>query len=343
MLVSPVINDLRAIYELVPQGLELDLERARLSPHSPLAEAVASRLSFGGLGAETFVLYANSRKQRALGMVQARLRKNRPEADITFIAPTLESDPDAVATWYRLLAEVVNGLGELGCQRIYARIPGANGSEEVFRQAGFSIFAWEDIYVLPADMVAAKRGEAHKPLLRRQRKRDSWNILRLYSALTPRPVQQAEGMLSPEDTLGKLGDWWEPPSGSGYVYVQDGELLGVVRILRGRLASWMHLYLHPQTSAEADALVGEAIALASKTRPRTMYCSVRDYEGGIRAALEGAGFTSELRRALMVKHTTVRVKEAVPWLAPVMEKPVPVVQRSAQSREIERERELQAA
>ena len=116
-----------------------------------------------------------------LGVVQARPRKNRPEADITFIAPSLEHDPDAVTTWYRLLSEATNSLGELGVQRLYAQLPGGNGAEEVFRQAGFSVFTHEDVYLLTPEAASARATvEGVKPqiTLRRMRKRDAWNVLR---------------------------------------------------------------------------------------------------------------------------------------------------------------------
>ena len=127
-MIPPVIQDLRALAELAAHGVELDMERLRLSATSPLTDALASRVSFGSMGAETYVLYANGRKQHALGVVQARPRKNRPEADITFIAPALDHDADAVTTWYRLLAEATRGLGEMGVQRVYAQVPSGNGA-----------------------------------------------------------------------------------------------------------------------------------------------------------------------------------------------------------------------
>jgi hypothetical protein len=325
-----VIQDLSALAKLAAHGVELDMERVRLSSSSPLTDALASRVSFGNMGAETFVLYANGRKQNALGVVQARLRKNRPEADITFIAPSLEHDPDAVTTWYRLLAEATNSFGEMGVQRIYAQVPSGNGAEQVFGQAGFSVFTREDIFVLSMEKIAA-RGQVDIPItLRRMRKRDAWNVLRLYSAVTPRNVQHSEAMRTTEGALGKLDDWWENLNGTSYLFERSetgvNSLTGIVRITRGRLASWVRLHLHPDAQAYADEMIAETIALVSKIRARPIYVSVRDYEGGIRAALESAGFESQMERSLMVKHTTVRVRAPVPWLAPVFEtKKIPAI------------------
>lgn len=332
-MLPPVIHDLRALAELAEHGVELDLERVRLSSTSPLTEALVSRVSFGNMGADTFVLYANGHKHRALGVVQARPRKNRPEADITFIAPSLEYDPDAATTWYRLLSEATNSFGEMGVQRVYAQLPSGNGAEQVFSQAGFSVFTHEDIFLLSAERVKAwaheKNGTAAS-VLRRMRKRDAWNVLRLYSAVTPRNVQHAEAMRTTEGTLGKLDDWWENLNGTSYIFERPetgvNSLTGIVRITRGRLGSWARLHLHPDAQRYADEMVAEMIALVSKTRARPIYVGVRDYEGGIRAALESAGFEWQIERSHMVKHTTVRVRVPVPWLAPVFEtKKIPAV------------------
>jgi hypothetical protein len=347
-MIPPVFLDLRALAELASHGMELDLERLHLSGGSPLTDALASRVSFGNMGAETFVVYANGRKQHALGVVQARLRKNRPEADITFIAPTLEHDPDAVTTWYRLLSEATKSLGEAGCQRIYATVPAGNSAEEVFRQAGFVIFTREQVFLLDGESVRAFRNTAFPRAalhsseisLRRMRKRDAWNVMRLYSTVTPRNVQQAEAMLTTEGAAGNLDDWWEHLNGTSYVFERTlpggNALLGIVRITRGRLATWVRFHLAPQGQAYADEMVAQTLALVSKTRMRPIYVAVRDYEGGVRGALEAVGFGARFERSHMVKHTTARVRETLPWLAPVLETTkIPVIHTTQHAREIE--------
>jgi hypothetical protein len=226
-------------------------------------------------------------------------------------------------------------LGEQGIQRIYVQVPAGNGAEEVFRQAGFSIFTREDIHLLTAERVKA-RTPSSPMRLRRMRKRDEWNVLRLYSAVTPRNVQQAEAMRTTEGALGKLDDWWENAHGTSYIFERESGVTGVVRVTRGRGASWLRLHLHPQAAAEADEMVAQALTLASKTRAVPIYVSVRDYEGGIRAALEAAGLEWQLARSHMVKHTTVRVRAAHPWLTPVLETPkIPAIRTTQQAREVE--------
>jgi hypothetical protein len=330
------LNDLRAIRDLGPQGIEFDFERARLWPHTPFGAALAARLPFNDIGASTIVLYQNQGKHKPLGLIQSHLRKNRPEADITFISPALSADPDAVTIWYRLLAEATNELCERGCQRFYVQVSGDDGTEEVFRQAGFSVYAHEDVYCLSVDRIGSFPSMRGARELRRQRKRDAWNVLRLYTVVTPRPVQMAEGMMNAEGTLGKLGDWWEQASGTGYVLDgADSSLLGAVRITRGRAATWLRIYLHPEAQAHAGELVCGALGLARTARMRPVYCGVRDYEGGIRSPLENAGFELSLRRSLMVKHTTVRVREPTVWAVPALETPAPLVRTRVHAREPE--------
>ena len=125
--------------------------------------------------------------------------------------------------------------------------------------------------------------------------------------------------------MGKLQDWWENSNGVNYLFERNEQLTGIVHITRGRLASWVRLHLHPDMSQYADEMITEMVALVSNTRTRPIYVGVRDYEGGIRAGLEAAGFEWQMLRSLMVKHTTVRVRMPVPWLAPVFEpKKIPV-------------------
>jgi len=311
------LDDLIAIRQLQTRGMQLDLERAALWPHTPLQAALMPRVPFSMIGAETIVLYANAaRSARAVGFVQARARRGRPEADIVFIAPALEASGDAVSIWYRLLAECAQEIGARGGQRLFAQVSSGNGVEEVFRQAGFSVYAREDVYRLIDWSPDLAKGNA----LRHQRARDGWTLLRLYAQFTPRPVQIAEGMLSPEGQGGKMGEWWDQSGGSGYILEAESELVGAVRVRRGSAAYWLRFWLHPQAQEQSEKLVRGALSLLWAAPHRPIYCSVRDYESGLRNELEAEGFQYLLTRSLLVKHTTVRAKESVLKLIPSLEK-----------------------
>ena len=311
------LDDLIAIQQLQTRGVQLDFERAVLWPHTPLQAVLAEHLPLTPIGAETIVLYpAGTRRARAVGFLQTRARRGRPETDVVYLAPALDAHEDAVSIWYRLLAECAQEIGARGGQRVFAQIPPGNGMEEVFRQAGFNAYAREDIFCL-CDWPPAL---AKTNVLRRQRARDGWNLLRLYTELTPRPVQLAEGMLSPEGQGGKMGDWWDQSRSAGYILQAEGELAGAVRIRRGRAAYWLRFGLHPQAREHADDLLCGALSLLWAAPPHPIYCSVRDYESGIAAGLESAGFERRQTRSLLVKHITVRAKEPFIKLMPALEK-----------------------
>ena len=311
------LYDLIAVQQLQARGMQLDLERSVLWPHTALQAALTPHWPFSMTGAETIVVYANAaRGARPVGFLQARERRGRPESDIVFISPSLDSGGDAVSIWYKLLAECAQTIGARGGQRLFAQVSSGNGVEEVFRQAGFSTYAREDIYRL----TAWPQNLTKSDLLRHQRARDGWTLLRLYAQFTPRPVQIAEGMLSPEGQGGKMGDWWDQSGGSGYILEAEGELAGAVRVRRGSAAYWMRFWLHPQAQEQSEQLVRGALALLWAAPRHPIYCGVRDYESGLRNELEAAGFQYLQTRSLLVKHTTVRAKESLLKLMPALEK-----------------------
>lgn len=311
------LTDLISIQQLQARGIQLDLERATLWPHTPAQAALSQHIPFSNIAAQTVVLYATSSpRSSAIGFLQARPRRGRPEADIAFVSPSLTASDDAVAIWYRLLAECMQEIGSHGGQRLFAQIAGNNGAEQVFQQAGFSTYAHEDIFRLSLwtpDLT-------NKTMLRRQRARDGWTLLRLYAQFTPRPVQIAEGMLSAEGQGGKMGDWWDQSSGSGFILKVDGELAGAVRLRRGSAANWLRFWLHPQAIDHSDDLVKGALSLLWAAPRRPIFCGVRDYESGLCDALYAAGFEYLQTRSLLVKHTTVRAKEPLFKFIPTLEK-----------------------
>jgi len=309
------LDDYIAIQQLQSRGIQLDLERAVLWPHSPLNAALAAHLPYLKIAAESIVLHSPMKHKRALGFLQARARRGRPEADISFIAPALDSE-DAVAVWYRLLAECTHWLGEQRGQRLFAQVPEASGAENVFAQSGFSMYAREEIFRALRWPPNLKKTET----LRHQRRRDGWTLLRLYAQLTPRGVQIAEGMLSSEGQAGKMGAWWDQSHGAGYLLEIENELVGAVRVQRGRGAYWLHFWLHPQADEHGSTLVRGALDLLWAAPRHPIYCNVREYESGLRFALEEAGFEFFQARSLLVKHTTVRAKEPLFKLVPALEK-----------------------
>jgi hypothetical protein len=101
--------------------------------------------------------------------------------------------------------------------------------------------------------------------------------------------------------------------------VDHHHLAGAVRVRRGRAAYWLRFGLHPQAQAYSAALLRGALALLWAAPHRPIYCSVRDYESGMAAALEQAGFERLCARTLLVKHITARAKEPLFKRVPALE------------------------
>jgi hypothetical protein len=81
----------------------------------------------------------------------------------------------------------------------------------------------------------------------------------------------------------------------------------------------------------ADEMLDHALYVLSNHPTQPVYCSVRDYQGGLQAPLEARGFSLVDTHSLLVKHTTVRVSESPRKLVTSLEQRagvVPTVSRS---------------
>jgi hypothetical protein len=82
----------------------------------------------------------------------------------------------------------------------------------------------------------------------------------------------------------------------------------------------MRILLHPRAYDRADAVIEHGLAFLSHYPPCPIYCSVREYEGGLRAPLQDWGFEPFGSQAILVKHTTVRIKKPARKLVPALDK-----------------------
>jgi len=110
-----------------------------------------------------------------------------------------------------------------------------------------------------------------------------------------------------------------------------GRLLGFSHVLRGRRGSWLRVMTHPEAHEVATEMVDDALGMLSRYPSRPVYCTVRDYQGGMQAPLEERGFSLADTHSLLAKHTTVRIGESRRKLLASLEKrvePAPTISRS---------------
>jgi hypothetical protein len=329
-LIKPFsLRNTLVILKLQRKGVSLDPERALTQPRSPLRVALATQFSFcfpNSAEVCTYVLCGPKRRPRLSGFAQIEMSRGRPEADVIYLAPSLSETNNAQMTWHPLLRHLCAQAGEWGTQRLFASIPEGSEEIEVFQQVGFSVYTREDIFRLEASAVKDLSPAPNPPdhgsgaIVHRRHSRDNWDLQRLYVAITPRLVQQAEGLAPREWGLGS-NHWFDWTRKEEYVLEnREGESRGYLQISEGWTGHWLKLSLHPQLYREGQELLDYGLSLLLTHPPLPIYCNVREYEGEVSFLLKARGFKPFDRRAIMVKHTGVRVREPALKLAPGLEK-----------------------
>jgi len=321
--------------ELQNASTVLDLRSTLLEPETPLRAALRGYFLKSSSGIITYVLRApNYTSWR--GFAQARAHKSGLAWSIVRMAPALDSSEDAATVWYRLLLHLCIAAGERCVQRLFACLPEDSPAEEVFRQASFAVYCHERVFWRsPADMVKG----ALSPRMHLMRPENRLDVQRLCYKVTPRLVLQAEELAlrpieGPNDSWVNSQLFKVPSSDPEQSYVLCGdnrEIWGCLHLLLGSRGSWLRVLAQPDTGDFAAEMLDHALAVLSNYPSRPLYCTVREYEQGMPALLEERGFTLAGTYSLLVKHTTVRVKEPRYKLVPALEKRAeiaPTVSRS---------------
>jgi hypothetical protein len=311
------VRDLFLVSKLQNQGMLLSLEGALTQTYRPLLAALVGCIPLEGIGVFTYVCEEVGESRRMAGFGQVRMRKESSEADVVYLAPSLSAVENAKTIWCRLLEKLCREAGEQGIQRIFARPPEDGPEVEAFQQVGFSIYTREDVFRLnqmPPDLA-----HPEERTVRPQQPADSWGLQGLYADITPRLVQQAENITVREWEI-TPGPWPRQARREGYVLEDKGEIIGYLRIRRGQTGHWLEMLLHPQAYRRADELVAQSLSLLAEYPPCPIYCCLRRYQGGLRAPLEAKGFQHFASQCVMVKYTTVRIKEPALKLVPALEK-----------------------
>jgi hypothetical protein len=325
MIKSFGVRDLLLVGNLQKKGTCLDPEIALTRPYSPLLAALSSYFLMQEAGTSTFILKAmdqsspstSSGHRRMQGLAQMRQRRGRPEADVIYLAPSFSTANEASTIWHRLLNHLCTRAGERGIQRLFARLAEDGEEIETFQQVGFSLYTREDTFRLKG--LSESRHRLNRVVMRPQQAVDAWALQRLYANVAPRLVRQAE-------SLGERGwerssvDWPLRARSEGYVLEDNGEIVSYLLFSSGRIGHWMRILLHPQAYDRADEVIQHGLAFLSHYLPRPIYCSVREYEGGLRTPLQDWGFEPFGSQAILVKHTTVRIKEPARKLVPALDK-----------------------
>ncbi len=319
-------GDSLRVYRLQRRGVSLDVRRWLTRPQTPLWEAWLAYLTQQAMGQPTFVLYDPHDGE---AFVQVRYRPRQVAADIVYLAPSMDERGRVSGAWSSLLDGACIEAAGQGIQRVFANLPESGAEIDVFQQAGFALYAGEDVYRLePAQVIQRTVPQAS---LRTRLPEDWPSLQRLCVAITPQRVRQAEGGITIASEMGRNCQWYVLPGES------RNDLAAAVSICVGGSAHWLRVLVHPDARDKAASLVEWGIASLGGQAHKPVYCNLRRYESGLREALQLFGFEVCEGRALAVRHTVAWVKTPAQDLVPVLSKgaePVPPAYRINGEREL---------
>lgn len=274
------LGDLLLVQRLGGQATKLNAIQALLQPRTASITSLSAIMPWFGARANTFVLRQNRNSLAHSGFIQTQERAGRPEADITLLAPALDTSRGHPAIWEKLIAHYIQEAAERSIARVYADVPDQPLPVNTFTQRGFRTYTSQTIWRLTPenypqfDQPRSNQHSAASVQIRPQVPADIWPLKRLYAKVTPKSVQRAEGFeqdpthrrgpakngsaLEKSLRLSNLSqrvngvsnansvkllmlDWWHSNQYTVDVLVEKGELHGCILVGMGQRGAWLRL------------------------------------------------------------------------------------------------------
>lgn len=289
-------RDIFKIYRLQRSGVYLDLEQLLLYGYMPWYVALRTWLRNHAV---TYLARLWGEEGVQWGMLQAIRRGERPEWDITFLAPRPGLVVDPTLSWRALLEYAIRQAVRRGIYRVYVAVSGESAFASFFQEMSFSLYRKETIYKLVSEVPGP--GTVPRGVIRPYTVEDEWEFKRLWRRVTPRVVLAAEGV-GLNNGLGLPFAWDARADQQVRVWDVAGELRGAVALRSGRKAYWMRVLVEREALEGLDGLLAAGLYLADKRAWRPVYCAVPDYMGGVGSVLLDHGFVPWGERVLLVRH-----------------------------------------
>lgn len=291
--------------------VSLDLDRYPTGQRWPVWEAVTAHLATGGVRTLSVAAVHDG---QVIGMGQVVCRDDAWHVARLLTAKGLS----ASALWdvvVELLLNLAQRVGASGGARLHARVKRSTSAMEAFGRAGFQSYSHESVYILRRPSALPLSGDALP--IRPQEGKDAWAVYQLYCAVTPRLVQQAEGLdagsfelhgAAPVRAVQRVGD-------QRLVLDLGGEILGYMRI--SHLARRLHLLLHPQAYEYAPGMITTGVA---ELAPLPMVrCVLPEYQSELGTPLEEEGFRFIGAQVVLLKSLTVTARAETRAVRQVLE------------------------
>ena len=305
------IRDVGAVQRLSAVGRSLAYEPAAVDGLNPLREAMRAYVSASRDHTVALIRRdPNARELDTFGLMsQVQVRTSDQDettyAAMTYMAPCPLTD-ELVDTWTELTEAFCMYAGEHGVQCIVAETPESSREAEALQRVGFSPLMHQDIMklaALPAEI------EAPDVLgLRAQEERDEAYVKLLSMRVVPKLVQKAEG----NTDLTRLTHRTD----CGFILMRNQEPFANISLQQGRRGYGMQVLFRQEAEDLAEPMLQYALSnLCDKTR-KPVYCMIPSYQSWLLPVLDELGFSHITSNAIMVKHTTARVRQPVWSLQP---------------------------
>ncbi len=280
------------------------------------------------------LLFVYDNQRRLAGLVRVEREASRDEWTVVELDAIGHQDAGDIR--FRLVQHLLRDGSKRGAQRFHVACADAVGNVELFMQAGFVRYGDETLWFrAPGRALPAPWGEGQATAsgIRLAAPTDAVALMRLYSAVTPTPVQRLEAYrlsdwerhgislrlprssLAPILRFADVETFVQAAPGGG----KDGtELAALVQLglAKEDQPHYLKIMARPEvdTAPLMDFGLG-VIAAATDRRDHGVLTPIRTYEGPTPGCMEEAGFEAIATVTLLLKETLVRVAE--PALAPV--------------------------
>ena len=285
------------------------------------------------------LLYVYESGGRLSGLI--RVERETPRDEWTVVELDAIGAADAGDIRFRLVQHLLREGAKRGAVRFHVACADVDGNVELFMQAGFARYGDEIILFRPADAPAQKPipdTAAIADGIRPATHLDALALSRLYSTVTPQPVQRLEAV--------RLVDWerhgrdWRVPRSSlapilrfadVEAFVKEdatgsngNRFEGMVQVGVAKEDQPHYLKVLARPDCDPTPLIRYGLGVIAARAPgadahrpnRGVIAAVRTYESPVDRRLEDLGFRSIATVTLLLKETLVRVAE--PALVPAI-------------------------
>ncbi len=308
------LGDIFLVQRLASQATKLNAAQALLFPQPALLNALSAIIPWGDAKVTTYILHQQGHQLARFGFLQVQKRAHRPEADILLLAPALDTQYGHPAIWEKLLSHYATEASVADIERVYIDVPDQPLLVNTLRHVGFAPYSRETIWRLNRDHFYQPIS-TRQAIMRPKRADDDWALCRLYSQVTPGPVQRAEGIHAGDTDNPPILRCEGPAVCHTFVLEERAEVTGCIQLRAGQRGVWLRLWadtLNPDPQS-IRLMLHHALAVVRESSMRLpVYIGVSDYHGGLEALLTEYGFAPFTDRAKMVRHVVQRVRERAP-------------------------------